>query len=201
MSKDFTNKDSGRDSINEMEQIQKGLEAFLQQELKEMQDEKDTGGTSRQPQLFTIGEEENQEKEIDIIGSSDRGRRQDNRRNTEDYFEDWDSGEPVRDRKTQTYSRDTRQRTAGQGKKGPPRHPGERTPKHREGTPKQQERAPAKKRRRRRQRAKPHSPQRESRKREKRKGQVLRNFSSPLRCFWFFWQEAYIWRWARFMPR
>lgn len=118
MSKDFTNKDSGRDSINEMEQIQKGLEAFLQQELKEMQDEKDTGGTSRQPQLFTIGEEENQEKEIDIIGSSDRGRRQDNRRNKEDYFEDWDSGEPVRDRKTQTYSRDTRQRTAGQGKKG-----------------------------------------------------------------------------------
>ena len=118
MSKDFTNKDSGRDSINEMEQIQKGLEAFLQQELKEMQDEKGTGGTSRQPQLFTIGEEENQEKEIDIIGSSGRGRRQDNRRSTEDYFEDWDSGEPVRERTTQTYSRDTRQRAAGQGKKG-----------------------------------------------------------------------------------
>ena len=32
MSKDLTN----RDSISEMEQIQRGLEAFLQQELKEM---------------------------------------------------------------------------------------------------------------------------------------------------------------------
>lgn len=105
MSKDLTN----RDSISEMEQIQRGLEAFLQQELKEMGAESrengalaggaqtGTGGTDtfqagREPQFFTIGEEENQEREIDIIGSSKRESGQNNRRrDREAYFEDWDS--------------------------------------------------------------------------------------------------------------
>ncbi len=68
----------GRDTDNEMRQIQQGLEAFLQQELREMEAE----GMQRksEPQLYTIEEEEETEEELDIIGGTD-------------FFmeEDWDS--------------------------------------------------------------------------------------------------------------
>lgn len=81
----------GRETDNEMRQIQQGLEAFLQQELQEMEAE----GVQRkqEPQLFTIGEEEDAEKELDVIGSTS-GRRSapTRKREREDYYiEDWDS--------------------------------------------------------------------------------------------------------------
>lgn len=46
--------------INEMEQIQRGLEAFLQQEMQEMQEkESDTGRRQKtEPQFFDLGEDE-----------------------------------------------------------------------------------------------------------------------------------------------
>lgn len=72
---------------NEMGQIQKGLEDFLEREL----------------QLYTIESEEEQEKELDIIGGAVNNRRNTgNRQNTASkrqseekyrfYEEDWDSG-------------------------------------------------------------------------------------------------------------
>lgn len=67
--------DRERDSIQEMEDIQKGLEAFLQQEMREMQ-------TSRlAPQMYDMKEDE-EEEELDVISSG--------RRTREDYAEDWD---------------------------------------------------------------------------------------------------------------
>lgn len=90
MNKSTGNYDSGRASVNEMEQIQKGLEEFLQQELRQMQSEGEQ--KKAEPQLFTIGEEENQEKELDIIGGSDRSVSPGGRGyREEDYLEDWDS--------------------------------------------------------------------------------------------------------------
>lgn len=81
----------GRDTDNEMRQIQQGLEAFLQQELQEMKAE----GKQRkpEPQLYTIGEEEETEKELDVIGSaSSRSKVPVRKRVREDYYiEDWDS--------------------------------------------------------------------------------------------------------------
>lgn len=80
-----------RDTENEMRQIQQGLEAFLQQELQEMEAE---GMQKRQePQLYTIGGEEETEKELDIIGStSDRKKEPAKKRERTDYYiEDWDS--------------------------------------------------------------------------------------------------------------
>ena len=68
--------DRERDSIQEMEDIQKGLEAFLQQEMREMQ-------TSRPaPQMYDMKEEDEEEEELDVISSG--------RRTREDYAEDWD---------------------------------------------------------------------------------------------------------------
>lgn len=103
MNEDMNKHGSNRNSISEMEQIQRGLEEFLQQELREMKAEKaqspekesiETDSIETQPeegpQFFTIGEEENREKEIDIIGSA--GKNTGNGRYFEDdYFEDWDS--------------------------------------------------------------------------------------------------------------
>ena len=87
------NKDNvNQNSIGEMERIQRGLEEFLQQELREMQ----SGETQSksEPQLFTIGEEENGEEEIDIIGASDKNNRRNGSRSVqEDFFEDWDSAD------------------------------------------------------------------------------------------------------------
>lgn len=83
-----------RDTDNEMRQIQQGLEAFLQQELREME----SRGIPQksEPQLYTIEEEETEE-ELDIIGDTSGRRKQPARRsgNTgyyeQDDYEDYDS--------------------------------------------------------------------------------------------------------------
>ncbi len=84
--------DRERDSIQEMEDIQKGLEAFLQQEIQEMQT---SGSGSRKagtgkrpaerpaPQMFDMSEDDEEEEELDVIGSGRRGR-------DDEYAEDWD---------------------------------------------------------------------------------------------------------------
>ncbi|MCM1541119.1 MAG: LCP family protein [Blautia sp.] len=81
----------GRETDNEMRQIQQGLEAFLQQELQEMETERKQ--RPPEPQLYTIGEEEDAEKELDVIGSaSSRKKAPVKKRVREDYYiEDWDS--------------------------------------------------------------------------------------------------------------
>ena len=82
-----------RETDNEMRQIQQGLEAFLQQELQEMEVEGMQRNT--EPQLYTIGEEEETEKELDVIGSaSSRKKIPVKKREREDYYiEDWDNPE------------------------------------------------------------------------------------------------------------
>lgn len=81
------------ESVNEMESIQKGLEAFLQQELqREMQtgvSGQTTAGKQGGPQIFDI---EEPKKDLNIIGAGtggDTARKR--RRREEDYVEDWDS--------------------------------------------------------------------------------------------------------------
>ena len=123
MSRDIDNYGSNRNSINEMEQIQRGLEEFLQQELREM---KSSGAQSEErkngeiqpeegPQLFTIGEEDEQEKEIDIIGSKRKDKKSGGRQE-DDYFEDWDSPTPVKGRNGAAQSRNTASRTKKSGR-------------------------------------------------------------------------------------
>ncbi len=85
--------DRERDSIQEMEDIQKGLEAFLQQEMQEMQasgsGSRKTTGTGQRaaehpaPQMFDMSEDDEEEEELDVIGSGRRGRE-------DEYAEDWD---------------------------------------------------------------------------------------------------------------
>lgn len=88
--------DRERDSIQEMEDIQKGLEAFLQQEIQEMQTSgsgsRKTGTGKRPaerpaerpaPQMFDMSEDDEEEEELDVIGSGSRGR-------DDEYAEDWD---------------------------------------------------------------------------------------------------------------
>lgn len=86
----------GRETDNEMRQIQQGLEAFLQQELQEMEAE----GMQRkqEPQFYTIEEEEDAEEELDVIGStSSRRSTPARKREREDYdIEDWDSPQRAR---------------------------------------------------------------------------------------------------------
>ena len=96
--------DKERDSIQEMEDIQKGLEAFLQQEMQEMQASgagarRSTGrpaanaGTHSAerpaagcptPQMYDMKEDDEEEEELDVIGSDRRAG------SWEDYAEDWD---------------------------------------------------------------------------------------------------------------
>ena len=95
--------DKERDSIQEMEDIQKGLEAFLQQEMQEMQASgagarRSTGrpaanaGTHSAereaarpaPQMYDMREDDEEEEELDVIGSDRRAG------SREDYAEDWD---------------------------------------------------------------------------------------------------------------
>lgn len=97
--------DRERDSIQEMEDIQKGLEAFLQQEMQEMQHTSGSGNGNRQtnraqqgnrasdrsrqaagrpaPQMFDLNEDDEDEEELDVIGSGRRAIQ-------DDYGEDWD---------------------------------------------------------------------------------------------------------------
>lgn len=84
--------DRERDSIQEMEDIQKGLEAFLQQEMQEMQTSgsgSGKSGTGRRtaerpaPQMFDMNEDDEDEEELDVIGAGRRAR-------ADDYAEDWD---------------------------------------------------------------------------------------------------------------
>lgn len=106
----------GRETDNEMRQIQQGLEAFLQQELQEMEAE---GVQKKQgPQLYTIGEEEDAERELDVIGSTSGKRNApDRKRVREDYYiEDWDS--PQRSGGTGQGRRQDRNMTASGGRTG-----------------------------------------------------------------------------------
>jgi len=105
----------GRETDNEMKQIQQGLEAFLQQELQEMEVEGMQRNTA--PQLYTIGEEEETEKELDVIGSTS-GRKKESvkKRVREDYYiEDWDS--PGRQNRT-AQSRSRSQETTARRRTG-----------------------------------------------------------------------------------
>ena len=96
--------DQEKDSIQEMEDIQKGLEAFLQQEMQDLQtngprsntvNAKNTGSTAGNtgrvaadrpaPQIFDMKEDDEEEEELDVIGSG--------RRSGNDFAEDWDDPE------------------------------------------------------------------------------------------------------------
>ena len=124
--------DRERDSIQEMEDIQKGLEAFLQQELQEMQQTSGSGNGNHQtnraqqgnrasdrsrqaagrpaPQMFDLNETDNDKEELDVIGSG--------RGSAEDYAEDWDdpayrkrqAARRAAARKTEKRSESTRRR-------------------------------------------------------------------------------------------
>ena len=116
--------DRERDSIQEMEDIQKGLEAFLQQELQEMQKTSGSGNGNHQmnhaqqgngasdrsrqaagrpaPQMFDMNEDDEDEEELDVIGSGRRARE-------DDYAEDWD--DPAY-RKRQAARRETTRKTS-----------------------------------------------------------------------------------------
>ena len=103
--------DRERDSIQEMEDIQKGLEAFLQQEMQEMQTSgsgSGKSGTGRRtaerpaPQMFDMTENDEDEEELDVIGSGRRAR-------ADDYAEDWD--DPAY-RKRQAARRETTRKTS-----------------------------------------------------------------------------------------
>ena len=121
-----------RDSIQEMEDIQKGLEAFLQQELQEMQQTSGSGNGNHQtnraqqgnrasdrsrqaagrpaPQMFDLNETDDDKEELDVIGSG--------RGSAEDYAEDWDdpayrkrqAARRAAARKTEKRSESTRRR-------------------------------------------------------------------------------------------
>ena len=115
--------DKERDSIQEMEDIQKGLEAFLQQEMQEMQASgagvrRSTGrpaanaGTHSAerpaagcptPQMYDMKEDDEEEEELDVIGSDRRAR------SREDYAEDWD--DPTY-RRRQAARRETARKTS-----------------------------------------------------------------------------------------
>lgn len=104
--------DRERDSIQEMEDIQKGLEAFLQQEMQEMQTSgsgSGKSGTGRRtaerpaPQMFDMTEDDEDEEELDVIGSGRRAR-------ADDYAEDWD--DPAY-RRRQAARRESSRRPAG----------------------------------------------------------------------------------------
>ncbi|MCM1063245.1 MAG: LCP family protein [Eubacterium sp.] len=103
----------GRKTDNEMKQIQQGLEAFLQQELREMEAEEQQ--RRQEPQLYTIGEEEDAEKELDVIGSaSSRKKAPVKKRVREDYYiEDWDRAAGAGQGRRQPQDEAGRQTTQG----------------------------------------------------------------------------------------
>ena len=130
--------DKERDSIQEMEDIQKGLEAFLQQEMQEMQasgagarrrtgrpadfidfleskmkaevTKANVGTHSAEreaarpaPQMYDMREDDEEEEELDVIGSDRRAG------SREDYAEDWD--DPTY-RRRQAARRETARKTS-----------------------------------------------------------------------------------------
>ena len=114
--------DKERDSIQEMEDIQKGLEAFLQQEMQEMQAFRaaarrrsgrpaanvGTHSAEREaarpaPQMYDMREDDEEEEELDVIGSDRRAG------SREDYAEDWD--DPTY-RRRQAARRETARKTS-----------------------------------------------------------------------------------------
>lgn len=125
--------DRERDSIQEMEDIQKGLEAFLQQELQGMQKTSGSGNGNHQtnraqqgngasdrsrqaagrpaPQMFDLNETDDDKEELDVIGSRRRAIQ-------DDYGEDWDdpayrkrqAARRAAARKTEKRSESTRRR-------------------------------------------------------------------------------------------
>lgn len=115
---------------NEMGQIQKGLEDFLEREL----------------QLYTIEDEETQERELDIIGGTVNNRRNTgNRQSTASkrqpsakyqfYEEDWDSGPRKSDSRHHTgNSRPSQQGRAKSAQEKP--EPNRKTPKSPQEKPK-----------------------------------------------------------------
>ena len=122
--------DRERDSIQEMEDIQKGLEAFLQQEIQEMQTS-GTGnvktGTGRQaaerpaPQMFDMSEDDEEEEELDVIGSGRRERE-------DEYAEDWDDPAYRRkqsQRREQQTGRQTQRQAGRQTQRREPERRGE----------------------------------------------------------------------------
>lgn len=117
-------RDSHNDSIQEMEQIRKGLENFLYQEVlkpvnqedTKEEDMKDRYQSGREPQFFTIGEVEEEEKELDIIGMQDGKKPVGARRHVqEDYLEDWDN--PTRRKNIIAEKSNTSEHQSRQGKK------------------------------------------------------------------------------------
>lgn len=110
------NKDTNRNSVHstqDMEQIQRGLEEFLKREMQDMErsgsrqsdmEYEDAGISadaqtrpgSAKPQFFTIDEEEEYEREIDIISTQKKTGSRRSGRYEDDYVEDWDSREPRR---------------------------------------------------------------------------------------------------------
>ena len=125
--------DRERDSIQEMEDIQKGLEAFLQQEMQGMQKTSGSGNGNHQtnraqqgngasdrsrqaagrpaPQMFDMNETDDDKEELDVIGSRRRAIQ-------DDYGEDWDdpayrkrqAARRAAARKTEKRSESTRRR-------------------------------------------------------------------------------------------
>lgn len=86
-------KETNRGTTSDMEKIQRGLEEFLQREMQDMEQSGNRWSDMREsgPQFFTIGEEEEDEKEIDIIGTQKNASNRRTRRYEDDYVEDWDS--------------------------------------------------------------------------------------------------------------
>ncbi|MCR5754904.1 MAG: LCP family protein, partial [Acetatifactor sp.] len=88
-------RDNDRESAREMEQIQKGLEAFLRQEMKEMEENPNHSVQDRELQLFDMSDEEDDDEDIRVIpvSKSTSGARRKRVIREEDYVEDWDSEE------------------------------------------------------------------------------------------------------------
>lgn len=110
-------KDTDRTTAQDMAQIQRGLEEFLRREMQGMEQEGKRSGVRNEeaePQFFTIEEDEEQEKEIDIIGARTDRRVQ----RQEEYYEDWDSRERNRRKKSDSrHSSVTQNASKNKGRK------------------------------------------------------------------------------------
>ena len=93
-------RDSRNDSMNEMEQIQRGLEAFLERELAEMKTEQSG------PKLYNLQEEEKGERIVDPELDHEEWEEDE----VSDDMEDWDSREHRRRVKESKKQRENKQR-------------------------------------------------------------------------------------------